>query len=448
MLTRSESWEDLLKPPDMLHVPETTNLGAGHNRNPSEISHIFSHNETQLVEKLEYLEHINKSLENEVENLTMSEKSLQQRLRDAKLELEMLSERVEGEKSARKAVEIERDKQKKNTRKQKKKVQELQKKNEDIEKELRMYEELQTIRRQEFEMLQLPKSGYTSPKSMSDADEPTSPSSTKSRVNLTGSLQTFKNQVTTLEKKIEEQQKELEEKDINIRRLTNKISAFGEPQEIIHAMNLELKETKDECSTLEEELIKSRLTEESMLKEIQRYKQALADLQEDQRSARNSLSNMETEINEMKVKLEILKNECMKGECAYAAILTNIRKEKSQKLEAIKTEVNKKEQEISVSRENLDILEKKLLKCSNAAKRVKLMNSISLLHSEIMEQEMDMDVLRSSQLNFNVQLIDSDCLGCQHLESENTRIRGQRAEFQSELMNVKIQLAEAEAELR
>ena len=100
MLTRSESWDKLLLPPDILQVPQVvTNFKPGHHRNPSELSHVFSHNETQLLEELEYLEHANKSLENEVENLTMSEKSLQRKLRDAKLELEMLTERVETVKS-------------------------------------------------------------------------------------------------------------------------------------------------------------------------------------------------------------------------------------------------------------------------------------------------------------------------------------------------------------
>ena len=451
MLTRSESWDKLLLPPDILQVPQVvTNFKPGHHRNPSELSHVFSHNETQLLEELEYLEHANKSLENEVENLTMSEKSLQRKLRDAKLELEMLTERVEIVKSEKKAVEIERDKQKKSSRKQKKKIQELQRKKDDIEKELKMYEELQTIRRQEFEMLQLPKSGYTSPKSMSEADEPItpSPSSTKSRVNLTGSLQTFKNQAAALEEKIDEQKGEIEEKDKTIKRLKNKINEHGQPHEIIRALNLELKETKDQCSKLKGELKEGRKAEEYLLADLGRHKKQLNELQEYQKSSIDSLFSMETEVKEMKEKLGETKNECLKGECAHAIILENARKEKSQKLESIKMEVSTKEQEINGLRENLAILERKLAKCSNAAKRVKIMNEISQLQSDQMELEMNMDIIRSVQLNFTLNLIDADCLGCQHLEDENQRIRGQRAEFQYNLMTVKIQLAEAEAELK
>ncbi|XP_063680069.1 paramyosin-like [Bolinopsis microptera] len=308
MLTRSESWDKLLLPPEILQVPQVvTNFKPGHNRNPSELSHVFSHNETQLLEELEYLEHANKSLENEVENLIMSEKSLQRKLRDAKLELEMLIERVETVKSEKKAVEIERDKQKKSSKKQKKKIRELQKKKDDIEKELKMYEELQTIRRQEFEMLQLPKSGYTSPKSTSEADEPItpSPSSTKSRVNLTGSLQTFKNQAAVLEEKIDEQRGEIAEKDRTIKRLTNKINEHGEPQEIIRALNLELKETKDQCSKLKGELKEGRKAEEYLLTDLERHKQQLNELQECQKSSIDSLSSMEIEVRETKEKLDV-----------------------------------------------------------------------------------------------------------------------------------------------
>ena len=116
MLTRSYSWDKLDQTPD--HLRFVSSPDRGHTRNPSEFSHIFAHSETQLLAKLEYLEHANKSLETEVENLMTSEKTLQKKLHDAKLELEMLIERVEVVKSEKKSVEVERDKRKKSVKKQ------------------------------------------------------------------------------------------------------------------------------------------------------------------------------------------------------------------------------------------------------------------------------------------------------------------------------------------
>ena len=447
MLTRSYSWDKLEQTPDFLQI--ITPPDRGHTRNPSEFSHIFAHSETQLLAELEYLEHANKSLENEVENLITSEKSLQKKLHDAKLELEMLNERVEMVKSEKRSVEVERDKQKKSAKKQKKKILELEKKNEEIERELRMYEELQTIRRQEFEMLQLTNSGHVSPNCVSEADEISlSPSSTKSKVNLAGSLQTFKNQVSTLEGRIVEKQREIEEKDKKITRLNKKIAELGEPQEIIRALNLELIQTRDQTSKLENELEKGREAEENMSLEIHQYQTLIEGFQEEQKHVKNSMNSMENELKETKARLEFLQNQCVRGECVYAITLKKSREEKKLAMKSMESDVNSKEKEINGLRGNLETLEKKLERSSNSTKRVKLMNDIALNHSDIMEQEMELDVLKSSLLNFTLKLIDADCLGCQHLESENQRIRGQRTEFQTELMKVKIKLAEAEAELR
>lgn len=447
MLTRSYSWDKLDQTPDHLRVVSSPD--RGHTRNPSEFSHIFAHSETQLLAELEYLEHANKSLETEVENLMTSEKTLQKKLHDAKLELEMLIERVEVVKSEKRSAEVERDKRKKSVKKQKKKVQELEKKNKEIEKELRMYEELQTIRRQEFEMLQLPNSGYVSPNCLSETDEMSpSPCSTRSKVNLAGSLQAFKNQVSTLEGKIVEKQREIEDKDKKITRLTNKIAELGEPQEIIRALNLELIQTRDQTSKLEEELEKGREAEESMSLEIRQYQALLDGFHEEQKNVKNTMNSMENELVETKARLEFTKNECIRGECVYAVSLKKSHEEKKETMKSMKADVNSKEKEIDGLREKLETLENKLERSHNSAKRVKLMNDIALLHSDIIEQEMELDVLKSSLLNFTINLIDVDCLGCQHLESENQRIRGQRTEFQSELMKVKIQLAEVESELK
>lgn len=443
MLTRSESWDALLLPPNLLQMPHTPT--TDHLRNPSEFS---TNHENQLIEQIEELEHVNKVLEDEVDGLIKSERALQKRLQQQKLEKEMANELIVNLKTEKKAAEELEMKNRKAAKKYKKKVEELNHKSGELQKEIRMYEELQTIRRQEFDILQLQQNEQNARKSVLEIDDSSSPSSTQSKIDLAGSLQAFRNQVVALEEKIKEQQKTVESREKTIKRLQNKISEFGDPEHIIRALNEELRDVKDKSSALSEDLAAGREAEELLAEQLQQCEDRLKEQIEKNLETTEMFVVKESELYETRKELKMKETKCTNGECSHAEKLENARIYTIEKLHDIKDEFATKEKEVVDLRQQLLDLEEKLETCSSATKRVKLMNSISHLHDDVMEKEMTMDVIRSRLTNFYLQSVDKNCLGCQFLEDENQRIRKQRSEFQSNIIRVKLQLAEAESELR
>lgn len=409
---------------------------------------VIDHDDHQVIHDIEDLERLNKLLENEVDSLALSEKALKKRLKEARFEVQALNEKIETLKSEKYTIEQDRKKIQKEAKKYKKKKKTLEKEKESIYRELKMCKDLQNIQRLEFERLQFTDDPENEQKNASVCSDIDSPLASRSRVDLAGSLSTFKNQTISLQNTITEKDKEIKDKNKIIRRLENKVTELGEPEAIIRALNEDLKKSKDKCHLLDEKLAIKRESEAALSDELIRYKQNLAELDDAYRENCDIISSVEEELAGLRDEMTKLANKCLEGECTYVTNTIIKREEKLREVKALKSVISETDSQVELIKDEISAMEKKLEKCSSAKKRVLIMNEIAIKHADMLDLEMDQDVNKANLLNFSLKLVDQDCLGCQYLESEINRIRTQRKEFQGKLIDVQMKLAEAEGDLR
>lgn len=407
------------------------------------------------IKQLEELEKANKHLETEVENLQVKVAGLEVELEAARAQESKLTKRITELKKGKSSAEKEVSRTKRSVKRVRSELKDLAKKHEEAVIQVTLYEDLQHIRRAEFEKLQQQPvsrkgSAYSlnlsisSPVSFSETDLaeiPTSP------VSLGGSLLTFRNQVNSLQEKIGSQEKEIENRDGRITKLEKKIAELQEPQSMIAALNEELGEVKERYLAIENKLEGKRDLERNLTEELVKHKMKLQLQDELHQETEEMIRKKNEEINELRDKVFSMSNECLDANCAHAMETKNIREEKERRMKSLKSSLADKEQELEVLQGKISKLISDKESKSKSASKMKLGNEISLLQSDLIEREMGVDVQRASLLNFSLKQVDKCCLGCGYLETEIQRNRNQRREIEAKLVVTQNKLAEAEIEL-
>ena len=389
-----------------------------------------------------------RQLEAENINLKYANQTLDAKLNAMKKQLETANEHMSKLKLKKRKFETDYKKEKKAASKYRKEIKKTSGKIEDLENKVQYYEELDAIRKTEFEAAidtSIDKSPEISQSERNDSLTPTPSMSVREM--LEGSLAALRATNKQLEKKLEDKDKEISHREKATRKLENKISDLENRLYMREAQIEELQSFKEGYTTMEEKLQTKSDTTKAVTDELVKVRLEMKELEAYLSEHEEMVYEYQQKISELKEELRQKQRECEDGECLHAQNLLTTRLEKLNQLTDLNTEIENQESQLGHIKDQLVELNDRLAGTTNVRKRQGILNEIALLQSDEVTLIMDVDILRASQHKINTNLIDGNCLGCNFLGSEANRLRQSRREIIAKLEETQLALAEKEFEL-